>query len=43
MRKSIAILALVAFVALGLLYIGVMTTHAAVHVSKTVSRSDTVS
>ena len=37
MRKGIAILALVAFVALGLLYTGVMTqAHAAVHVSKTV-------
>ena len=37
MRKSIAILALVAFVALGLLYIGAMIqAHAAVHVSKTV-------
>ena len=36
MRKSIAILAVVAFVALGLLYTGVMTAHAAVHVSKTV-------
>ncbi|MGC2572418.1 MAG: hypothetical protein WA364_12985 [Candidatus Nitrosopolaris sp.] len=37
MRKSIAILALVTFVALGLLYTGVMTqAHAAVHVSKTV-------
>ena len=36
MRKSIVILALVAFVALGLLYTGVMTAHAAVHVSKTV-------
>ena len=37
MRKSIAILALVAFVALGLLYTGAMTlAHASVHVSKTV-------
>ena len=37
MRKSIAILALVAFVALGLLYTGTMIqAHAAVHVSKTV-------
>jgi len=37
MRKSIAALALVAFVALGLLYTGAMTqAHAAVHVSKTV-------
>ena len=37
MRKSIAALALVAFVALGLLYTGVMTqAHATVHVSKTV-------
>jgi hypothetical protein len=37
MRKSIAILALVAFVALGLLYTGAMTpAHAYVHVSKTV-------
>ena len=36
MRKNIAILALVAFVALGLLYTGVMTAHAADHVSKTV-------
>ena len=37
MRKSIAILALTAFVALGLLYTGAMIqAHAAVHVSKTV-------
>jgi hypothetical protein len=37
MVKSIAILALVAFVALGLLYTGTMTlAHAYVHVSKTV-------
>ena len=37
MRKSIAALDLVAFVALGLLYTGEMTqAHAAVHVSKTV-------
>ena len=37
MRKSIAILTLVAFVALGLLYTGAMTlAHAYVHVSKTV-------
>ena len=37
MRKSIAALALVAFVALGLLYTGTMTlAHASVHVSKTV-------
>jgi len=37
MRKSIAILALVAVVALGLLYTSAMTqVHAAVHVSKTV-------
>ena len=37
MRKSIAILALVALVALGLLYTGAVTqAHAAVHVSKTV-------
>jgi hypothetical protein len=37
MRKSIAILALVSFVALGLLYTGAMTqAHAAIHVSKTV-------
>jgi hypothetical protein len=40
MRKSIAILALVVFVALGLLYMGAMTlAHAAVHVSKTVKTS----
>jgi len=40
MRKSIAILALVAFVTLGLLYTGAMTlTHASVHVSKTVKTS----
>ena len=37
MRKSMAILALVAFVAFGLLYTGAMTlVHASVHVSKTV-------
>ncbi len=37
MRKSIAIIALVAFVTLGLLYTGAMTlAHASVHVSKTV-------
>jgi hypothetical protein len=37
MRKSIAAVALVAFVALGLLYTGTMTlAHACVHVSKTV-------
>jgi hypothetical protein len=37
MRKSIAALALVAFVALGLLYTGAMTlAHAYVHVGKTV-------
>jgi len=37
MRKSIAILALVALVALGLLYTGAMIqAHAAVHISKTV-------
>jgi hypothetical protein len=37
MRKSIAALALVAFVALGLLYTGAMTlAHGYVHVSKTV-------
>jgi hypothetical protein len=37
MREGIAILALVAFVALGLLYTGTMTlAHASVHVSKTV-------
>jgi hypothetical protein len=37
MRKSIAILALVAFVALGLMYTGALTlVHASVHVSKTV-------
>jgi len=37
MRENIAILALVAFVALGLLYTGAMTeSNAAVHVSKTV-------
>jgi len=37
MRKSIAALALVAFVALGLLYTGAVTqAHADVHVSKTV-------
>ena len=37
MRESIAALALVAFVALGLLYTGAMTSaHAYVHVSKTV-------
>jgi hypothetical protein len=37
MRKSIAVIALIAFVALGLLYTGAMTqAHAAVHVSKTV-------
>ena len=37
MKKSIAALALVAFVALGLLYTGAMTlAHAYVHVSKTV-------
>ena len=37
MKKSIAILALVVFVALGLLYTGAMTlAHASVHVSKTV-------
>jgi hypothetical protein len=37
MRKSIAVLALVSFVALGLLYTGAMTlAHASVHVSKTV-------
>ena len=37
MRESIAILALVALVVLGLLYTGAMTVaHASVHVSKTV-------
>jgi hypothetical protein len=37
MRKSIAILALAAFVTLGLLYTGAMSlTHAYVHVGKTV-------
>ena len=37
MEKSIAALALVAFVALGLLYTGAMTlAHAYVHVGKTV-------
>jgi hypothetical protein len=37
MRKSIAILALVTLVALGLLYTGAMIqAHASVHVSKTV-------
>ena len=37
MRESIAILALVAFVALGLMYTGAMTlAYASVHVSKTV-------
>ena len=37
MRKTIAVIALIAFVALGLLYTGAMTqAHAAVHVSKTV-------
>ena len=37
MRKSMTILALVAFVAFGLLYTGAMTlAHASVHVSKTV-------
>ncbi len=37
MRKSIAALALVAFVALGLLYTGAMTlAHGYVHVGKTV-------
>ncbi len=40
MRKSIAIIALVAFVTLGLLYTGAMTlAHASVHVSKTVKTS----
>jgi len=40
MRKSIAILALVAFVTLGLLYTGAMTlADASVHVSKTVKTS----
>jgi hypothetical protein len=37
MRKSIVVLALVSFVALGLLYTGAITlAHASVHVSKTV-------
>ena len=37
MRKSIAVLALVSFVAFGLLYTSAMTlAHASVHVSKTV-------
>ena len=37
MRKSIAILALIASVALGLMYTGTMTlAHAAFHVGKTV-------
>ena len=40
MRKSIAILALVAFVALGHLYTGAVTlAQASVHVSKTVRTS----
>jgi hypothetical protein len=40
MRKSIAILALAAFVTLGLLYTGAMTlAHAYVHVGKTVKTS----
>lgn len=44
MRKSIAALALVAFVALGLLYTGAMTlAHAFVHVSKTVKTKHGIS
>jgi hypothetical protein len=40
MRKSIATLALTAFVALGLLYTGAMTlAHGYVHVGKTVKTS----